>query len=624
MLNLLRMTAAPMLAVAITSAAAAGATGATGETGATGAEPGPVHAVRGRFFQAEPGYVRAKDLPEDFRTRIDTVRFAVKDAFEGVDIHTALERWAYDVLDQIHIESREGTIRQRLLFSEGSEVGKGELLESEKSLRDEQFLADAVIEVGPDRNGSRTIKVTTYDQWTTSPIVSAALVKGDLFTDVFLGRWGDLSRQEWLYGFGLWESNVLGTGTRLGGSYRHDLERNTLEAMLNNQSFSRYKLQGTLYAADLSDGHSYLASLAMPLRSRDSRWGFDASVSSLEWAERVYFDANRLDELPPGLRDAKIGESHIHREYEGVTHDSLFLSVTRSYGHDLKLNVSPTLFIQDRYQREGRSRRGGAGDDADTALMAAAPLPASADGPELGTDALAGVSVSIGQYAYRTARNFRNLKWNETVETGWRLTTRVLLNQEWLGADNSDLRLGHAAAYGESWRDRWYASCSLSTAYFLDPRRGKFEDGQVDASFETQWKPIPLTASVLTGAWSNFFATPRSRQITLGAFDGLAGYPSFYYSGQARLLLIGEQRLFPEFEVLTMVPAFTLFLAAGNTFPTYGDFDPGNLHYSTGLGIKIGRSKSPTKSVQHISVSWPIGEKGLPGLAVSISAKRSL
>jgi hypothetical protein len=602
----LRIAAAPMLAVILTSAAAASAAS------------DPAHAARGRFFRSEPGYVRAKDLPEDFRTRIDTVRFAIKDAFDGVDSHTALERWAYDFLNTIHIESREGTIRQRMLFSEGSEVGKGELLESEKALRDEQFLADAVIEVGPDRNGSRTVKVTTYDQWTTSPVIGASLVKGDLFTDVFLGRWGDLSRQEWLYSYGLWESNVLGTGTRLGGAYRHDLQRNTLEAMLNNQSFSPYKLQGTLYAADLSDGHSYLASLAMPLRSRDSRWAFLASVSSLEWAERVYFDANRLDELPSGLRDAKLGESHIHREYAGVTHDSLFLSVTRSYGHDLKLNVSPTLFLQDRYWT------GKSGKDADTALMSAAPLPASADGPELGTDALAGVSLSIGQYAYRTARNFRNLKWNETVETGWRLTTRVLLNQEWLGADNSDLRLGHEAAYGDSWRDRWYASCSLSTAYFLDPRRGGFEDGQVDASFETQWKPIPLTASVLTGAWSNLFATPRSRQITLGAFDGLAGYPSFYYSGQARLLLIAEQRLFPEFEVLTLVPAFTLFLAAGNTFPTYGDFDPAELHYSSGFGIKIGRSKSPTKSVQHISVSWPLGEKGLPGLAVSISAKRRL
>lgn len=601
MANRFRIQAVLMLAVALASA---------------WADPDPAP-KRGRFFQPETGYVRAKDLPEDFRTRIDTVRFAIKDAFEGVDIHTGLESWAYGILNRIHIESRQGTIRQRMLFSEGSEVGKGTLVESEKALRDEQFLADAVIEVGPDKGGSRTVKVTTYDQWTTSPIIGASLVNGDLFTDVFLGRWGDLSRQEWLYGFGLWESNFLGTGTRIGGSYKHDLERNTLDAMLTNQSFSAYKLQGTLYAADLSDGHSYLAQLAMPLRSRESRWAFDFSVSSLQLAERVYFDANRFDELPAGLRKAKIGKSYIHREYAGVTHDSLYFTLTRSYGNDLKVNVGPAFFFQDRYQ-QGASKVG------DTALAIAAPLPASAQGPELGTDALVGAAVSVGQYAYHTARNFRNLKWNETVETGWRLTTRAMLNQKWLGADDSHLLLGHQAAYGESWRDRWYASCSLSTVYFLDPGSGGFEDGRVDASFEAQWKPLALTSSALTGSWSNLFATPRSRQLPLGAIDGLAGYPSFYFSGQARLLLIGEQRLFPEFEVLTLVPAFTLFLAAGNTFPTYAEFDPADLHYSLGLGLKIGRSKSPTKSVQHINLSWPLGEEGLAGPRVSISAKRSL
>ncbi len=41
------------------------------------ADPDPAPSRRGRFFQAEPGYMRAKDLPEDFRTRIDTVRFAI-------------------------------------------------------------------------------------------------------------------------------------------------------------------------------------------------------------------------------------------------------------------------------------------------------------------------------------------------------------------------------------------------------------------------------------------------------------------------------------------------------------------------------------------------------------------
>lgn len=571
----------------------------------------------GRFFRPEPGFTRVSDLPADFRAVVDSLRFDIKDAFDGADAHSKYERWTFNVLNKLHIESREGTIRRRLLVSEGREATQGSLLESEKALRDEQFLADAVIEVGPDRGGKRTVKVTTYDQWTTAIIASAQLQEGNPFALLLKGDFDSLLDEEWLYGVGLWESNLLGTGTRLGATLRHELERDVAEALVSNQSFTRYNLQGSLYAAALSDGHSYQGKLAMPLRSRSARWAFAAHASTLRLTELVYFDANRLDELPDSLRKAKERDAHKQREFTELTHDSLYLSVTRSFGDRLKANVAPFLFFQDRYQADGDIA------SLDTALDAAAPLPASAQTPWLRTDALLGMELSLYQYAYIAARNFRNLKWNETIETGWRITAKAAANQEWLGAGNADLWLAQEAAYGRSWSDAWFASCSLSADYYLAGSDG-LRDGRVDASFEGQWKPVDFLSSVLSGSWNNLFATPASRQLVLGASEGLSGYPSFYYSGQARLLLLAEQRFFPEWELLTFVPAYTVFLAAGNTFPTYAEFDPGDLHYSLGAGIRIGRSKSPTKGVQHISVSLPLGEEGLPGFSLSILAKKSL
>ena len=60
------------------------------------------------------------------------------------------------------------------------------------------------------------------------------------------------------------------------------------------------------------------------------------------------------------------------------------------------------------------------------------------------------------EYAYRTARNFRNLKWSESVETGWRLTAKAAMNQEWLGAGDADFRLSQEAQYTGFWRDMAY------------------------------------------------------------------------------------------------------------------------------------------------------------------------
>jgi hypothetical protein len=529
--------------------------------------------------------------------------------------HSRAERWAFGLLNRLHIESRPGTIRRRLQFGEGDSIGKGALTESEKVLRSEDFLSDAVVEVGPERDGTRDIKVTSFDQWTTAA-GGGVDIENFKPADLYRGRWDRVGDWEWKWWVGAWESNLLGTGTKLGGSFRRDLEREMREVVLSNSSVSRHALQLGAYAAWLSDGHALQLKAAKPLLSRQDRFAFSAHLSSLQLSEFLYFDANRLEGIPDSLAGARAGEAHIVREFRRVTTDSLHLSATRSFGSRLKINAGPTFFRLERYQRGGS-------DNADPALLEAAPLPASADAPRLRSEALLGAALSVYQYDYKTARNFRNLKWNESVETGWRLTLEAAMNQEWLGAGDSDFRLVQKASFGEAWRDTWYAACSLSADYFVSPS-GAFRDGRVDASLEAQWKPAAITSTSLAASWSHLFAAPASARLTLGALEGLSGYPSYYFSGQARFLGILEQRLFPEFELATLVPAFSAYLAAGNTFPAYRDFDPGALHYSIGLGLRLGKSKSTTKGVQHINVSWPLGDPRLSGPAISILAKKSL
>jgi hypothetical protein len=67
-----------------------------------------------------------------------------------------------------------------------------------------------------------------------------------------------------------------------------------------------------------------------------------------------------------------------------------------------------------------------------------------------------------------------------------------------------------------------------------------------------------------------------------------------------------------------------VFANAGNTFPGYADFDWDKLHYSLGFGLRLGASKSTQKVVNHVNLSWPIGEKELSGPVFSIRAKKSL
>jgi hypothetical protein len=191
-----------------------------------------------------------------------------------------------------------------------------------------------------------------------------------------------------------------------------------------------------------------------------------------------------------------------------------------------------------------------------------------------------------------------------------------------MGAKNDDWYLSHAAVFNDAWFDALFVNTNASMHYFAGP--SGFDDGYAAAFGEMQWKPIPFTSTFFATTWNHFFAAEKSQQLLLGEDNGLNGYPSFYYAGQARILFEAEQRFFPPFEVGTVVPALAVFGNAGNTFPGYADFDWDKLHYSVGLGLRLGATKSVQKVVNHVNLSWPLGEKELSGPVFSIRAKKSL
>ena len=131
--------------------------------------------------------------------RVDEIRYNIGDAFDDSKAHTKYDRWAYDILNWVHIETRESTVSKLLLFDKGDLVNLNLLLESERFLRDQKFLSDASISVA-DEEGKKVVTVQTSDNWTlTIPFA--------------LG----FSGSEWSYdnlvwGIGVQESNFLGLG----------------------------------------------------------------------------------------------------------------------------------------------------------------------------------------------------------------------------------------------------------------------------------------------------------------------------------------------------------------------------------------------------------------------------
>lgn len=563
--------------------------------------PAPSTASDARFFAPTPGYTRVQELPDSLRGRVSLVEFRIHDAFEGSAAHSDLERSLYDLGNKLHIDTRETTVRRRLNFRTDDSVTVDRLREAEKLLRGEEFLADAILEVRRLPDSTLAVMVTTYDQWTTVPGVS-------------LGRHGG----EWVWWLGPVESNLLGTGQRVGFFIGKDVERESRWIDYSNTAFTPWRLRLTAHYSWLSDGSSYAFTAAKPLRSRREKWGFSLSSSGTEFSETLYLSGNELDRLerednlPPG--GDYFGRTNRLGQWERVATHRAYAGVTRAFGYALKTSITPF------YERTDRRNTGAF--SVDSALWNRAGDSSLARLDER-RDEVLGATFSVYSYAYKTVHNFRNLKWSESIETGWRLSGSAGRNQAWMGADDSDWYLKYAAAYNNVWRNVIFLNSGASVRHFLSPS-GEFDHGSVSANAESQWKPSPLTATVATAQYGHLFATPGGERLYLGEESGLLGFPNFYYGGQARLLYAAEQRFFPPLEFGTVVPALAVFLNAGNTWDSRNDVNPGDLHYSAGIGLRLGATRSVQKVVNHINLTWPLGERNLSGPVLGIRAAKSL
>lgn len=566
----------------------------------------------GRFYAPPTGYLPLEALPAGFRSQVRALRFDRRGAFEGTAALTGIERKAYALGSSIHVLTRASTLRRRLPFAEGDTVDRETLLDAQRALRSEPFLSDAYLAVAPSDSGCE-VAVTSFDQWTTTPVIGAQARNLEPI-DFLPSRWDKLVRGEWWVSAGLFESNVAGTGTRAGLAWRSDPERKAAEMELINGKVTPLRLRAEAVASWLSDGDSARFLLAKPLESRSDAQAYGLALSTRKITERYWFDQNRLGDLPAKVARGQAGRDTASRIFKGVsTHDAQAY-YTRSFGRDLKFDAGPYVRYRERYH-------GGRFGEVDS-LFAGFGKDAEFE-PRL--DVMPGARAALYQYRLLSTRNFRNLKWSETVETGWNLSGEVGKDARWLGARVDDWRLGGRATAAGFWEDTWWLSAAVACSSFVaagqEHGRG---DGQIDLQAEAAWRTGERTATWLSASWTSLFASPASAQLTLGDVDGLNGFASHAFSGQARLLLNAEERWFPRFEWLTLVPAFAVFAAAGNVYPSWRDADAGNLHASAGAGLRLGRSKTIQKTVQHINVNFPLGEPLLPGVVVTVLVRKSL
>lgn len=541
--------------------------------------------------------------------KIDSIQYHIGDAFDDSKYHTKYDKWAYDFLNWIHIETRESTVRKLLLFNEGDTVTPIQIQEAERFLRTQNYLSDASIEI--EKNGDQTIaRVNTSDNWTLTIPVS------------FGYSGSDMSYDNLNYGIGIQESNFLGLGQKLGFYYGHDEFRDMLSLEYSDPHFLfRYNHLDLLYSYN-TDGYLVSGQMYIPYLSRSqNQWAY--TIAGLKNQRIAYFYGS--GDLPKGATpydlsdsETEIADLPLYNGDEAVkllkvkdfVDDSLSLRISRSFGGIFrKLYIGATYDYHRETATHGRLSRFIFTDGTDAYVIDS--TSAANDWLPERRDSRLGMYLQLSNLHYEKLKNFHNVKWTEDVEKGYSLKAQVSKNYEQLGSDDNDIRI-------DLWGDLYLGSgmhhLSLNSKmhFYLDHGEQHNFFGKLKGEYI--FHPSAKFSTAITGI-ADFYKDARyGYQLSLGGADGFAGFPTGFYTGQARVYGNIEQRYFPDFELATLMPVLVAFGSVGETAWDFGDINRKDLIYVVGFGARFAQTKSISRLINKLDVSIPVNgvRKGEP------------
>lgn len=577
--------------------------------------------------------------------RVGEIRYHIGDAFDDSKAHTKYDKWAYDILNWVHIETREVTVRKLLLFDKGDIVNLNLLLEAERFLRSQRFLSDANITVS-NEDGKNIVDVKTSDNWTLTILTTLGF-----------------SGSEWSYdnlvwGIGVQESNFLGLGQKLGFYFGHDEFRDMWQLEYGDPHFLfRYNHLDLLYSYN-TDG--YLASWKMyvPFLSRSvNQWAY--TLEGLKNKRNVFYYGR--GELPSGakiydytqnkafLNQLETARKDLNnkkksgRQIDSIATDKYLNSLSRYNGKKSVKVMAIEDFITDslsfRFSRSfgGTQRKiylGATYDYLRETANEGRVLPytflyggdvyaidsASAvnEWAHERKDSRLGFYIMYSDLRYEKIKNFHNVRWTEDIDKGFSVKAQLSKNYEQLGAGNNDIRL-------DFWtdlylgRDNHHLTLKSYMYFYLD--HGKRHDFYGRLNGEYIFHPSTRFSTALSGLVDLYDDAKLGYQLTLGGSDGFVGFPTGFYAGQARVYGNLEQRWFPDFEILTLAPVVVAFGSVGETASSIKDIRRKDLIYVAGFGIRLAQTKSITRLINKIDVSIPLNGvlKGKPHYSVTTS-----
>lgn len=484
--------------------------------------------------------------------RVGKIRIIVRDLFDTSlpDENTSLFRLA----NRLHIQTRESTVRDQLLFAEGEPYDGRLLEESARLLRTQRYLRDAWLRPVAWQDGLVDIEVEVQDVWTFNPGVS-------------FGRKGGKNSS----GFELEELNLLGTGTQLTLGHKSSVDRDSNLVTYRDRQLGSSWWGVDAQFSDNSDGRLFALQLQQPFYALDTRWAGGVALRDDERIEPRYDLGEVTDRY--GVRER-------------------YASGWLGWSRGLR-NGWVTRYRIGFTRDESRFR-------TVTAPSRTALLPADR------RFAYPWLSLEWLEDDFEIERNRDQIDRTEDIALGLRARLQVGFANRSFGADHSATIYSAGIAHGWELTPRQTLQIETTASGRLED--GDLRGGLLGAEARYYFRQSPRRVLYLGLSALDGHRLDLDQQILLGGDNGLRGYPLRYQSGTSRWLFTAEQRLFSNWY------PFRLFNVGGAIFFDMGRVSgldplgtpPRGLLRDIGFGLRLGNGRSALGNVVHIDVAFPL------------------
>jgi hypothetical protein len=440
--------------------------------------------------------------------------------------------WPLRLVNRLHPITRESVIRREVLVATGECPDAEALAQTERNLRKLGFLRDARVELRAAESG-------------LPDAVDVRVETFDAWTTVPQLQFAKVGNRR-LWTLGLSERNLFGRGQRIEIQRRADLEREQTVFAFRDPRLGGSRVQALVSLADRSDGQRGELEIGRPFFALSTTWSFRARLEAFDQLDPVYASGERVADLEHSAR---------WLELEGAR------AVRRTATGAVRVHLA--------YRR----RR----DDV------------GADRRRFG---IAEAGLSLVEHRFLKLTHVNRFEGAEDFNLGHQLQAAVAASTPALGGESAFfLAAGHRKGLrlgGERFL--------LGDLRWAGRRRhGRWENAVAHAQVDGLSRLTPRALVLTRAQYRHGTNLDPEVQLTLGAQNGLRGYPVHYWTGTRSLLLAAESRLFLADDVKQLVSfGVAAFAEAGYAWPKGRAVALRDLRGDVGVGLMVGRNRLTT------------------------------